>query len=118
MLLAEKAARKSSPSFGGIKKPRRYKPGTVALREIRKYRKSSELLLRKVPLQRLVRDIAQDYKCDMRFQSLALEALQQAAKAHLTGLFEAANECAFHAKRVTVMPKDMQLVLRIRRQYE
>ena len=57
--LATKAARKSAPTAGGVKKPHRYRPGTVALREIRKYQKSTDLLLRKLPFQRLVREIAQ-----------------------------------------------------------
>merc|ERR1711875_159628 len=67
--LATKAARKSAPATGGVKKPHRYRPGTVALREIRRYQKSTELLLRKLPFQRLVREIAQDFKTDLRFQS-------------------------------------------------
>jgi hypothetical protein len=66
--LATKAARKSAPSTGGVKKPHRYRPGTVALREIRRYQKSTELLIRKLPFQRLVREIAQDFKADLRFQ--------------------------------------------------
>ena len=70
------AARKSAPSTGGVKKPHRYRPGTVALREIRRYQKSTELLIRKLPFQRLVREIAQDFKTDLRFQSAAIGALQ------------------------------------------
>jgi histone H3 len=65
--LATKAAKKSASTTGGVKKPHRYRPGTVALREIRKYQKSTELLVRKLPFQRLVREIAQDYKADLRF---------------------------------------------------
>lgn len=110
--LATKAARKSAP--GGVKKPHRYRPGTVALRQIRKYQKSTDLLLRKLPFQRLVREIAQDFKNDMRFQSTAILALQEAAEAYLVGLFEDTMLCAVHAKRVTIMPKDMQLARRIR----
>ena len=94
--------------------PRRYRPGTVALREIRKYQKSTELLIRKLPFQRLVREIAQDFKTDLRFQSSAVLALQEAAEAYLVGLFEDTNLCAIHAKRVTIMPKDIQLARRIR----
>ena len=78
--LATKAARKSAPSTGGVKKPHRYKPGTVALREIRRYQKSTELLIRKLPFQRLVREIAQDFKTDLRFQSAAIGALQVSFK--------------------------------------
>ena len=112
--LATKAARKSAPATGGVKKPHRYRPGTVALREIRKYQKSTELLIRKLPFQRLVREIAQDFKTDLRFQSSAILALQEASEAYLVGLFEDTNLCAIHAKRVTIMPKDIQLARRIR----
>ena len=112
--LATKAARKSAPATGGVKKPHRYRPGTVALREIRKYQKSTELLIRKLPFQRLVREIAQDFKTDLRFQSSAVLALQEAAEAYLVGLFEDTNLAAIHAKRVTIMPKDIQLARRIR----
>ena len=73
--LANKAARKNAPATGGIKKPHRFRPGTVALREIRKYQKSTELLIRKLPFQRLVREIAAEYKSDLRFQSSAVSAL-------------------------------------------
>ena len=130
--LATKAARKSAPVTGGVKrfhnykrgdvalseirpkKPHRYRPGTVALREIRRYQKSTELLIRKLPFQRLVREIAQDFEKDVRFQSAAVAALQEAAEAYLVGLFEDTNLCAIHAKRVTIMPKDIQLARRIR----
>ena len=114
MQLATKAARKSALPFGGVKVPHRYRPGTVALREIRKYQKSTDLLIRKAPFQRLVKEIAQEFKSDLRFQSTAVLALQEAAEAYLVGLFEDMNACAIHAKRVTIMPKDMQLARRIR----
>jgi histone H3 len=97
-----KHARKSDPATGGMKKPHRYRPGTVALREIRKYQKSTELLIRKLPFQRLVREIAQDFKTDLRFQSSAVVALQEASESYLVGLFEDTNLCAIHAKRVTM----------------
>ena len=115
--LATNAARKtalSTTATGGVKKPHRFRPGTVALREIRRYQKSTELLLRKLPFQRLVREIAQDFKTDLRFQSSAVMALQEAAESYLVGLFEDTNLCAIHAKRVTIMPKDIQLARRIR----
>lgn len=102
------------PATGGVKKPHRYRPGTVALREIRKYQKSTELLIKKLPFQRLVKEIAQDVKTDLRFQSAAIGALQEASEAYLIGLFEDTNLCAIHAKRVTIMPKDIQLARRIR----
>ena len=114
MQLATKAAREAARYTNGPHKPRRYKPGTVALREIRKYQKSTELLIRKLPFQRLVREIAQDFKTDLRFQSTAILALQEAAEAYLIGLFEDTNLCAIHAKRITIMPKDIQLARRIR----
>ena len=112
--VSNKAARKSAPNTGGIKKPHRYRPGTVALREIRKYQKSTELLIRKLPFQRLVREIASEFKNDLRFQSSAVLALQEATEAYLVGLFEDTNLAAIHAKRVTIMPKDLQLARRIR----
>lgn len=97
-----------------IKKSHRYRPGTVALREIRKYQKSTELLVRKLPFQRLVREIAQNFKHDIRFQSTAIMALQEASESYLVGLFEDTNLCAIHAKRITIMPRDIQLARRIR----
>ena len=93
---------------GQQKKPHRYRLGTVALREIRRYQKSTELLIRKLPFQRLVREIAQDLgKINIRFQS-------EASEVYLVGLLEDSNLCAVHAKRVTIMPKDIQLACRIR----
>ena len=112
--LATKAARKGATTTGGIKRVHRYRPGTVALREIRRYQKSTELLIRKLPFQRLVRELAHEFRTDLRFQSTAILALQEAAEAYLVGLFEDTNLCAIHAKRVTIMPKDMQLARRIR----
>ena len=112
--VGNKAARKSAPVSSGIKKPHRYRPGTVALREIRRYQKSTELLIRKLPFQRLVREVAQQFKSDLRFQSSAVLALQEASESYLVGLFEDTNLCAIHAKRVTIMPKDSQLARRIR----
>ena len=111
--LATKAARKSR-GWGGIKKMHRYRPGTVALREIRRYQKSTDLLIRKLPFQRLIREIGSDFRKDLRFQGSALLALQEASEAYLISLFENANLCATNAKRVTVMPKDIQLARRIR----
>ena len=106
--------KRTSPETGGVKKPFRYRPGTVALREIRKFQKSTELLIKKLPFQRAVREIAHDVKPDLRFQSAAIGALQEAAEAHLVNLFEDTNLCAIHANRVTIMPKDMRLARRIR----
>ncbi|KAJ1443051.1 Histone-fold [Sesbania bispinosa] len=113
-LLRTKAARKSIPKIGEVKKPHRFRPGTVALREIRKYQKSTELLIKKLQFQRLVKEITQYFKADHRFQSNAIAALQEAVEAYLVGLFEDTNLCAIHAKRITIMPKDIQLARRIR----
>ena len=105
---------------GGVKKHYRYRPGTVALKQIRQYQKSTELLIRKLPFQRLVREIASDSEViksplcgKVRFQSAAIMALQEATEAYLVGLFEDSNLCAIHARRVTIMPKDIQLARRI-----
>ena len=86
----------------------------MALREIRRYQKSTDLLIKKAPFQRLVREVAQDFKADLRFQSSAVMAMQEASEAYLVGIFEDTNLCAIHARRVTIMPKDMQLARRIR----
>lgn len=113
--LATKASRKSAPAMGGVKKPHRFRPGTQALKEIKRYQKSTELLIRKLPFQRLVREVAQDFKTELRFQSTAVIALQEAAEAYFVTLFEEANLSAIHAKRVTIMPKDIQLARRLRK---
>lgn len=96
------------------KKKRRFRPGTKALLMIRKYQKSTELLIRKLPFQRLVREVALEMKIDVRFTSHALSAMQEISEAYLVSLFDDVNLCAIHAKRVTIMPKDMQLARRIR----
>ncbi|KAL2815919.1 histone-fold-containing protein [Aspergillus granulosus] len=98
---------------------RHYRPGTVALKEIRKYQRSYDLLLRKLPFARLVREVALDLLpaevgAELRWQSHAILALQEAAEAFLVHLFEDTNLCALHAKRVTIMQKDIQLARRIR----
>ena len=106
---------------GGIKKPHRYCPGLLALREIRRYQQTTDSLIRKTPFNKLIKEISQDYRIcpggpgtplvQVRFQSTALAALQEAAKNYLIGLFEDINLLAVHAKRVTVMPCDIQLAL-------
>lgn len=106
--------KKTAPAEGGMKKKFRFRPGTVALREIKKYQKATELLLAKAPFQRFVRAICDGIDGQLRFQANALLALQEAAESYLTGLFEDANLCAIHANRVTVMKKDMELARRIR----
>merc|ERR1712146_40743 len=112
--LVSKTSRKSAPAMGGIKKPHRFRPGTVAIREIRKYQRSTDLLLRKLPFQRLVKDLAHERSSELRFQSSALMALQESAEAYLVGLFEDTNLCAIHARRVTIMVRDIKLARRIR----
>ncbi|XP_029655815.1 histone H3.2-like [Octopus sinensis] len=112
--LSAKSALKSVSQFGGVKKPHRFRPGVVAMREIRRYQKSTDLLLRKLPFQRLVRETAQFIKTDLRFQSSAIVALQKAAESYLVGIFEDSNLCAIHGKKVTIMPNDMHLSRRIR----
>ena len=99
---------------GRLVKPHRYRVGTVALKDICHFQKTSALLIRKLPFQRLVREITQDFKTDLRFQSAAILCLQEAAEAYLVRLFDDANLCAIHARRVTIMPKDIQLARRIR----
>ena len=98
---------------GRLVKPHRYRPGTAALRDICHFQKSTALLIRRLPFQRLVREIALDFKTDLRFQSAAILCLQEAAEAYLVGLFEDTNLCAIHARRVTIMPKDIKLARRI-----
>lgn len=115
MRLTDMAAMKNQPSGAPmIKRPHRFRPGTVALREIRRYQKSTDLLLKRLPFQRLVREIAQQMRNDLRFQATALIAIQEASESFLTNLFEDTNLCAIHAKRVTITPKDLQLARRLR----
>ena len=92
----------------------RNRAGTVALQDICHFQKTSALLIRKLPFQRLVREIAQDFKTDLRFQSAVILCLQEAAEAYLVRLFDDANLCAIHARRVILMPKDILLARRIR----
>lgn len=107
--------RRPGPKTPGTATKRRYRPGTLALREIRRYQRSTELLLRKLPFARVVREIQMQYtRTQYRWQSEALLAMQEAAEAHLVRLFEDANLCAIHAKRVTIMVKDIQLARRLR----
>ena len=92
----------------------RYRPGTLTLREIRHYQKKTNFLIKRAPFARLVREIAQGFRQDLRFQNSAIGALQEAAEAYIVGLFEDTNLCAIHAKRITIMSKDVQLARRIR----
>ena len=111
-----KQIKKSAPADGGMKekKARRNRPGTVALREVKRYQKSIDMLLPRAPFQRLVREICSDMDDTLRFQPNALYALQEASEAYIVGLFEDTNLCCIHAKRVTVQKQDMDLARRIR----
>ncbi|ABO94196.1 predicted protein [Ostreococcus lucimarinus CCE9901] len=97
------------------KKKRRYRPGTLALKEIRRFQKTTDLLIRKMPFARLVREISNELSPEpLRYTAESLLALQEATEDFLVHLFEDCNLCAIHAKRVTIMPKDLQLARRIR----
>jgi histone H3 len=118
-LYTNRVERQSAPTASSGLKPKptrqRFRPGVAALREIRRYQRSTELLIRRLPFQRLVKEIAQEkFGKDLRFQANAVLALQEASEAYLIGLFEDTNLCAIHAKRVTIMPRDMILARRIR----
>ena len=112
------SVRKATPGSSGTKAApgkRRYRPGERALREIRFYQRNTDLLIRRLPFARLVREVqTYFFRKPFRWQAEAMVAMQEAAEAHLVGLFEDANLCTIHAKRVTIMPKDLQLARRIR----
>ena len=105
------------PPKGSVRKPRRFRPGTVALREIRKYQKSTDLLIRKVPFQRLVREVCRGFTktlgYDLRFQSTAFLALQEGAESYLVNMFSQCNDICLHSKRVTLQVKDIWLWKRL-----
>lgn len=101
---------------GTVQKKRKHKPGTIALREIRKYQKSTDLLLAKSPFFRLIREIVLEVAGEQfNWQKAAVEALQEIAEAFMVSLFEDANSACIHAKRVTVRPEDIHLVRKLRR---
>jgi histone H3 len=102
------------PPTPSPKRKRRARPGTAALREIRQYQKSTDLLIKKLPFQRLVRKVASEIK-DVRFEASALLALQEASEAYLVTLLEDSNLSAIHAKRVTLLEKDIDFTLKIRK---
>lgn len=110
--ISTKTSKKSIPSQLSQGKAR-FKPGSLALKEIRKYQKSSELLIRKRPFQRLVRHLSASSE-SLRFQSAALVIFQEALENFLTGLLEDAYRCALHAKRVTLLPRDIVLIYKIK----
>ncbi len=111
--LASKAARKSAPSTGGVKNPGRFRPGLVEMREIRNGQRETQLEIRQLPFQRLVREIGQDLKKDFHFPTTTIMALQEASEAFLTKLFEDTGISADLVNRVTVFPSDLQLASRI-----
>ena len=108
------AAKTSQSTSQNQKKVHRFRPGTVALRDIRRYQRGTDLLLRKLPFQRIVREIAMTGKDGLRFQASAVLAMQEATEAHLVNLFADTCLCAIHGRRVTIMPKDIQLARRLR----
>jgi histone H3 len=118
-LLGKLAEREAGPrrlqlgGKGGVKKPHHYCPGTVALHEIRRFQKTTELLIRNAPFQHIVREIVQKCKKDVRFQSTAVLALQEASEAYMVGMFEDTNLAALHAKHVTILPRDLALARRL-----
>ena len=112
--IAVKAPHK--PPSCQLQKKRRFRPGTVALREIQWYQKSTEILIRRAPFQWVIYEIMQGIRNDLRIQAAAIKGLQEAAEAYLVGLFEDSNLCAIHAKWVTIMPRDVQLARRICRE--
>lgn len=113
---AKNPTKRPDESSGGRVRPHRYKPGTVALREIRRYQKTTDLLLRKLPFARLVREVLLDLwpSNNIRWQMTALLAIQEAAEAYLVALFEDTNIVAINSRRVTIMPRDIHVVRRIR----
>lgn len=104
---------KAVPQSNAVK-ARRWRPGTVALREIRKYQNSVEMLIRKAPFQRLVREVMQQTKDSLRMSRSSVEAIQEATESYMTSLFADANLCTLHAKRVTLMGSDLKLARRLR----
>ena len=111
---SKKVKKTKSSGSSGVKKSFRFRPGTVALREIRKYQKGTDLLLRKAPFQRLVRELATSHKDGLRFQSSAVQAIQEATESYVISLLSDTNLCAIHGRRVTIMPKDVHLARRLR----
>ena len=112
--IAVKAPRKPPPCQ--MQKKRRFRPGTVTLREIWQYQMSTDLLIRRAPFQRVMYEIVRSFRNDLRIQAAAIKGLQEAAEAYLVSLFEDSNLCAIHAKQVTIMPRDVQLARRICRE--
>ena len=98
----------------GASRPHRYRPGTRVLLEIRRLQRSTDLIIKRLPFERLVRDIASEFMSNPRFQRVTILALQEASEAYSVKLFEDTNLLAIHAKRITITPKDLRLAQRIR----
>jgi histone H3 len=112
---AAKAGKKKVAKSSGVKKSaRKWHPGTVALRQVKKFQKSTNLLLRKAPFSRLVREVAAQYKDGLKFASSALLAVQEATESYIVSVLSDTNLVAIHAKRVTIMPRDLALARRLR----
>lgn len=113
--ITSKKSKKAPSGASGVKRShRRWRPGTCAIREIRKFQKSTSLLIQCAPFQRLVREVSSAQKEGLRFQSSAIMALQEATEAYIVSLMADTNLACIHAKRVTIQPKDIQLALRLR----
>lgn len=119
--LKTKAGRKTSESrpaptmSAGKKKINRYhKPGVMALKEIYRYQKSTDLLIKKMPFRRVIRELAREINPELRFRSVALQTIQECAENFLVKLCEDSKLVAIHAKRVTMMAKDLLLILKIK----
>lgn len=110
----DKSGVKTSAKDPVVKRPRRFKPGTIALREIKKYQKSTELVLQKAPLQRVIKSIMHAYNAQLRMSSTGALIIQEAVEAHIISLLADCNLCAQHARRVSIQPKDFYLARRIR----
>lgn len=114
--IAQQAQRKSAAPVQQQRK-RRFRPGSRALMEIRQMQRTTNLCIRKLPFSRLVREIAATFAKpgqELKWQASALMALQESLEDRLVHLFEDANLCALHAKRVTIMKRDIQLARRIK----
>lgn len=111
---AKREAKSSHASSNGAKRQHRWRPGTVALREVRKYQNSTSMLIQRAPFRRLVREIVTTFKDTIRMSSSALEAIQEATESYVVNVLGDANLCTIHAKRVTLFPKDLQLAMRLR----
>ena len=110
---AKKTASMKPVPNPNARKPHRFRPGTVALMEIRRYQKKTDPVIPRKSFYRVCAEIGQEFNSNIRFQRDAIEALREGAEAYLVWLFEYANLSAIHAKRVTIMPKDIWLVRRI-----